>query len=162
MGNDLASVTSAASVKQHPNDLPDLPRLDQPSGEAAATEQLPTLKLLTPDQWEEVYPLFAKSFPGAPLPQSQMGLALVLEEAGEPKAVMFFKPEFHMEPFCAENGYGTWFRTMVLEFERLLLERVGPLYYVCTAPNNPEQLAREESLGRVPMTSHIPVIRRLE
>jgi hypothetical protein len=119
------------------------------------------MRLLTADEWHEVHPLFAQSFPGAPLPQSGVGMALVLEELGEIKAVMFFKPEFHMEPFCAEKGYGSWFRPMVEALEEILREQVGQLYYYCTAPNNPEQIEREESLGRTVMKGHLPVVRMI-
>lgn len=121
------------------------------------------VRMLPAEEWHRLGPLFADSFPTTTLPSPPpLSHAIVIERDDEIMSAMFFRQEFHMEPFCARKGYGHFFPTMVEALESVIRETVlspgGELYYFCTAPNREEQIAREEALGRVVAKEHLPVI----
>lgn len=123
------------------------------------------MRLLPADEWAKVLPLLATSFPGTSEfpPPPPLSFALVAEDdRGEIKAALFFKQEFHMEPFCAEPGNGHLYPDMVRTLEAILLNEVGPLYYLCTMPDRPERISREVELGRTILVGHVVTARRLE
>ena len=125
------------------------------------------VRLLAPKEWEKIVPLVRKSFPeesktGMPLPD--ISTAIVVEDniTGDIKAVMFYQPIYHAEPFCAEKGFATYFPDMVAVLEKHILATNKSNVYYCTAPNNPAQIQREEQLGRIVLQDHVPVVRIIE
>lgn len=124
-------------------------------------------RLLPAEEWHKLVPLFLRSFEGAkelPSPPP-FSFALVAEDpsaGGEIVAALFFRQEFHMEPFCANPGQGKLYPEMVELMESVLLREVGPLYYVASIPNTEKRVARERQLGRVVLADYVPVAKRLE
>lgn len=121
------------------------------------------IRMLPAEEWERLIPLLTDSFPGAPLPPPPpLSHAIVIEKDGEIVFAMFFRQEFHMEPIAARKGYGHFFPDMVSLLELSVRDGVlapgGELYYYCTAVNTPEQIAREERLGRTVLRDHVPVV----
>lgn len=122
-----------------------------------------TVRLLPAEEWSKLDSIMADSFPDPlQIPPPPLSHAIVIEKDGDVKFAMFFRQEFHMEPVCARKGYGHFFPHMVALLEQTIREKVlapgGELYYYCTAPNTPEQIAREERLDRAVMKDHVPVI----
>jgi hypothetical protein len=131
-----------------------------------APESLPhghTIRLMPAEEWHKLGPLFAASFPNSPdlPPAPPLSHCIVIEHGDDIKFAMFFRQEFHMEPICGKEGYARFFPQMVALMEATLLAEVGPLYYYCTASDTPEQIAREEALGRTVLTDYRPVIRKI-
>lgn len=112
-----------------------------------------TYRLIQPDEWERLRPLFEKHGQRLP-PSPETGLpimAAVAEDAqGEIRGLMIFQPAFHAEPLILDDPYVN-FLSLWRTLRQPLEDKHGLGYYVFTDQDVTDGMAKLGGMQRLPV-----------